>query len=129
MMNRTHVDTEVLRLADAWAATERGGDTEVMEGLLADDFVGVGPRGFMLTKEQWLARYRSGDLKTASLTWDETQVRVYGQAAVVTGRQTSQGTYKGQPTGGQFRTTLVFVMPDGRWQLAGLHLSPIVAAP
>jgi hypothetical protein len=128
-MNLTYDETEVLRLADAWADAERRGDTAVMEGLLADDFMGIGPRGFMLSKEQWLARYRSGGLKTESLRWDETQARVYGQAAVVTGHQASQGTYKGQPTGGQFRTTLVFVTQDGRRRLAGLHLSPIVAAP
>jgi ketosteroid isomerase-like protein len=83
----------------------------------------------VLTKEQWLERHRSGDLRYQSFTWDEVAVRAYGDAAIVTGRETTQATYKGQTIQGQFRTTLIFVQQDGDWRLAGLQLSPIMGAP
>ena len=87
------VEHEVQGLAEEWAAAEPRGDTAYMEDTLADDFVGIGPRGFMLTKEQWPAHYASGDLRHESFTLDEVAVRVYGEAAAASGRQTQRGTY------------------------------------
>ena len=107
-------------------AAELRGDTAFLEYTLADDFAGIGPRGFMLTGEQWLARYESGDLKHESFLLDDVQVRIYEDAAVMTGRETIKGKYKDHGVEGQFRTTLVFVKQQGRRLLATLHLSPRV---
>ncbi|MHB8647496.1 MAG: nuclear transport factor 2 family protein [Thermomicrobiales bacterium] len=119
------MEDHLKELGQEWAAAEQRGDTAFLARILADDFVGIGPRGFMLTKEQWLARYQSGDLRHASFTWDEARVRVYGDAAVATGRQTQQGRYKDHDITGQFRVTQVFVKQGETWLLAALHLSDI----
>lgn len=119
------VEDQLVALGQEWAAAELRGDAVTLNDMLADDFVGIGPRGFMLTKEQWLARYLSGDLRQDSLIRDEMRVRVYGDAAVATGRQTQQGAFQGHDIAGQFRVTQVFVRQGGRWLLAAMHLSPI----
>ena len=80
------------KLGEDWAAAERRGDTGFLTRTLADDFVAVGPRGFMLTKEQWLSRHDSGNLTYKSFGWDEVRVRVHGGTAVMTGRQTAEAT-------------------------------------
>jgi len=118
-------ESGVLGIADAWAAAELRGDTSFLGRALADDFVGVGPRGFLVTKEEWLARHRSGDLKYEAFGLFDARVRIYRDAAVLTARQVANTTYRGQPVPGQFRVTLVFVKEAGRWLLAGVHLSPI----
>jgi ketosteroid isomerase-like protein len=116
-------------LSEQWAAAELRGDTAYLGSTLADDFVGVGPLGFMLTKADWLQRITSGALKYDRFDWDDVTVRTFGDVAIVIGRQTQIAQYQGQPVEGQFRTTLVFVRQQGRWLLAGLHLSPIAAPP
>lgn len=125
MMDRERggVEDEVRELGAAWADAEGRGDADFLARNLTDDFVGVGPRGFLLTKEQWLARYRSGDLRNESFELDEVAVRLYGDAAVAIGRQVQRTRYQGHDAGGQFRVTLAFVRQEGRWLLAGLHLS------
>ena len=121
------------KLGEDWAAAELRGDTAFLERALADDFVGVGPRGFMLTREQWLSRHQGGNLKYQSFGLDEVRVRLYGDAAVVVCRETAEGIYEDEngryDINEQFRATLVFVKQQGRWLLAGLHLSPIAGRP
>jgi len=128
-MNREYAEQEVARLADAWAAAELRGDTAFLERTLTDDFIGIGPLGFMLTKLEWLARHQSGDLKYESLTLDEVTVRVYNEAAVLVERQVQNATYRGNRVDAELRTTLVFVRQEGEWQLASLHFSAIGQAP
>lgn len=124
---------QLKKLGEDWSAAELRGDTTFLERVLADDFVAVGPRGFMLTKEQWLSRHDSGSLTYESFELDETRVRVHGDAAVMTGRETAEGRYKDQDVRHdireQFRATLVFVEQQGRWLLFSLHLSPISGRP
>src|SRR4051812_19762050 len=74
------------KLTQDWAGAELRGDTDVLNRTLTDDFIGVGPFGFMLNKDQWLKRYASGDLHYDAFILDEAQVRNYGDAAVVVGR-------------------------------------------
>lgn len=116
-----------------WAAAELRGDTAFLGEVLADDFVGVGPRGFTLRKEQWLSRHEAGNLRYESFGLDELEVRPYGDAAVAVCRQTAKGVYEDEngryDIHEQFRLTLVFVRPHENWLLAGLQLSPILGRP
>jgi ketosteroid isomerase-like protein len=120
-------------LGEDWADAERRGDTGFLTRTLADDFVAVGSRGFMLTKEQWLSRHDSGNLTYETFDWDEVRVRVHGSTAVMTGLQTVEGRYEDgdvrREIRDQFRATLVFVEDGEGWLLLGLHPSPIAGPP
>ena len=123
----------VMTLGEDWAAAELRGDTSFLGETLADDFVGVGPRGFMLTKDQWLSRHEAGSLRYEAFGLDEVQVRLFGDAAITVCRQSARGVYEGEngrfDLDDQFRATLVFVKQEGRWELANLQLSPILGRP
>jgi hypothetical protein len=119
----------VLRLADTWAAAELRGDTAFLEDRLTDDFIGIGPLGFLLSMQEWLARHRTGDLKYDAFSLDEVKVRVYSDAVILTGRQVQEAAYRGNSIPGQFRITLVFIQQQGQWLLASLQLSAIGQPP
>jgi ketosteroid isomerase-like protein len=120
---------EVLELGQRWVAAERSGDADALEPLLANDFLLVGPLGFMLDKSQYLGSRRSGDLQHESLEWADVRVRVYGEAAVAVGTQTQRSTYQGRDASGRFRVTQIAVRRDDRWTIVGLQYSPIAQPP
>jgi ketosteroid isomerase-like protein len=121
---------DILDLGQRWADAELRGDATALDALLADDFVGIGPFGFVLTRQQWLDRYRSGDLKNEEFAWQDVSVRDYGDTAVAVGIQAQRTSHRGNETAGRFRATQIAVRRDGRWQLAGVQLSgPIPANP
>lgn len=122
-------ETEVLELVKRWAAAELDEDADTLGDLLADDFTGIGPIGFVLTKQQWTGRYRGGELKNAEFEVLEPQVRTYGDTAVVVGVQKQETSFQGHDTGGSFRLTLVAVRQDGRWRVANIQLSGPLGPP
>ena len=129
----SHQTQNVTTLGEDWAAAELRGDTAFLAEILADDFVGVGPRGFTLTREQWLSRHGTGSLRYEAFGLEEVQTRLFGDAAITVCRQSARGVYEDEngrfDLDDQFRATLVFVKQDESWQLAGLQLSPILGRP
>jgi ketosteroid isomerase-like protein len=123
------VVTELEDFGKRWARAEIAGDVAVLDAMATKDFILVGPLGFILDKGQWLDRYSSGDFVTSALDWRDTQVRVFGECAIVVGVHDQEAAYRGQPNNGQFRATHILVRADGTWRLAAMHLSPIAAPP
>jgi len=122
-------EADLAEFGKRWAEAEVAQDLTALDGMAHKDFILVGPLGFMLDKAQWLDRYRSGDFVTSSLDWRDTQVRVFGDCAVVVGVHDQQAAYRGQPNSGQFRATHVLTREEGSWRLVGMHLSPIAPPP
>jgi len=120
---------QILDLGRRWADAELHADVQTLDTLLDADFACVGPLGFVLNKEQYLAGRRSGDLKQEAFGWQDVQVRVYGDAAIAIGSQIQKTTYQGHDASGQFRVTQVFARKAQGWVLASLHLSPISQPP
>jgi ketosteroid isomerase-like protein len=130
MSQNTAVREEVLELGRRWAAAELAADADALSSLLTDDFVCVGPLGFVLNKMQYVGPRRSGDLTFEAYTWGDVALRQYGDdVAVAVGVQTQRGTYQGGDASGRFRVTQVAVRQSDRWVLAGLHYSPIAGPP
>ena len=117
------IPEEIQAFLGQWSAAEHTGNTERLHALLTGDFAGIGPLGFTLPKQAWLARHHSGDLRYHSFTLTEVQARAYGQAAVVTARANTPGSYQGHPIPEATRATLVLVHQAGGWKLAAIHLS------
>jgi ketosteroid isomerase-like protein len=92
-------------------------DMATLDRLLADDFILTRANGVVANKAQNLADVQSGERSFTSYKNDDVRVRLYGDAAVVTGQVVSSGTYKGQDFSGRFRYTKVFVKKDGQWQI------------
>lgn len=117
---------QIHELGSRWAEAERRSDADALDALLTDTFVAVGPLGFVLDRQQYLASRRSGDLKTDAFSWEDGSVRHVGDAVVAVGVVTQQVEYQGQKrpeASGRFRTTQIAVQQAGVWRLAGIQFS------
>ena len=122
-------EQDVLAVLDEFAAAELKADTGALEGLLAADFLGVGPLGFVLTKDQWLDRYLSGALVPAAFELRDVGVREYGDTAVALAVQKQEGSYHGHPANGEFRAVLVLTRQEGGWVIVSCQLSGPLGRP
>ncbi|MBV9832643.1 MAG: nuclear transport factor 2 family protein [Marmoricola sp.] len=105
-----------------WGAAEATGDDAATAALVTDDFLAVGPVGFVLDGPAWRRRHADG-LRTESLTLDVGTVRVHGGTALVVGTQDQRARYGEHRADGRFRFTLILRREGGDWLVAGLHLS------
>ena len=119
---------EVLDLVRRWAAAEQRNDAGALDELLADRFAGVGPFGFILTRDQWRARFSNG-LVNRSFAIEDPQLRDFGGAAVAIGILAQETSWQGNDNSGRFRITIVAVRADDRWLLAHVHIGPLQLPP
>ncbi len=118
------VSTEqlILRLENEGREATLKNDIEVNDRLLADNWVNINPDGSVTTKAQLIALLKAGSFKIMSIDNDEVAVRVYGDAAVVTGRSTSKRAGQNDDIiTRQVRFTRVYARQQGRWQVASAH--------
>jgi ketosteroid isomerase-like protein len=119
-------DEQALRkLIDELAVAVGRNDVAALDRIYADGFTFVSDSGAILTKAQRLAALKSGELKYESVSFDEVNVRLYGDTAVATFRATSKGQSNGQNFSGPFRVTTTFVKMKGRWQEVSAQSTPI----
>ncbi len=114
---------EITELGQRWAQAELKGDYNTLGNMAQPDFTLVGPRGFVLNREQWLDRYRNNSLKNENFSWKEESVREYGDLAIATGVQTQKSTYQGQESSGSFKVTMIFACDHGDWKMVHTQLS------
>src|ERR1043165_3624571 len=120
---RSTVEQFIRKLDNERIQAQIHADAAALKRIYADDFIGVGPSGTLRTKPQVISDFTSGNLKFQSITTDDVQVRVYGDAAVETGRSTMDGQDKGKAVPHETRFTRVWVKQQGRWRLVANHYS------
>jgi len=107
----------LILLQHDWAEARKKSDLAFLENFYAREFTVGNMNGFESSRAEDLAMFSSGDMKPALITDGEMKVAIYGQAAMVTGIEHVEGTYKGHPGQFDLRFTNVFVNRDHRWQL------------
>ena len=120
---QNNADQELKRLENEWLNSYLRGDKQTFDRIVADDFTRTDESGKFATKaeERTLIQVPSASV-SASLTNEDMQVRVYGNAAIVTGRIVSkvQGTLSFQS-----RFTDTFIKREGRWKVVARHYSRV----
>ena len=102
------------------------GDAAAVAAMLADDWRVTGPGGSH-DKAEVLAAMKDGTLKYLVMDKSKVEVRVYGDAAVVTGTIRAKISLGGKEQTSTDRYTEVLVKKGGKWQCVTVHVSPATA--
>jgi ketosteroid isomerase-like protein len=119
------VEQELIKLENEWVKAWIKSDIVFFDRIVADDFTFTSPWSGAVGKAEFLALVESGDRVFASWALADMKVRIYSNAAVVTGGNALQETYKGKDVSSQNRWTHTWVKLAGHWQCVAAHSSRI----
>jgi ketosteroid isomerase-like protein len=114
---------ELERLEAVWNEAHEHGDATALEKLWADDMEVAVPKMPVMTKTDALKFARSGRMKFLSYRTSDIRVRVYDNAAVVTGRLQRTRSMNGQEISDDWRFTKTYVRETGQWRVVSFHAS------
>jgi ketosteroid isomerase-like protein len=111
-------DTQALTQLEAtWNNAHLKGDTATLDSLWADDMEVVVPKMQPMTKAQSLAFAKSGRMHFQRYETSDIKVRVYGDAAVVTGRLQRTRTINDKEVDDDWRFVKVYVRQAKNWRV------------
>jgi hypothetical protein len=125
-MNETEdIEATIRHLERAGRDATLRNDVAIWEELLADSWVNTNADGTTTTKPRLLALLRERPFAFVSVEDDDVEIRLHPGAAVVTGR--SSRTLRGAGDSvivRRVRFTRVYVLANGRWQVAAAQATP-----
>jgi ketosteroid isomerase-like protein len=113
----------VTRLEAVWNGAHLRSDAPALDHLWADELVAIVPKMTPLPKQDALAFLRSGRMKFLRYESSDLAVRVYGDAAVATGRLLRSRELGGQTLQDNWRFTKVYIRRAGQWRVVAFHAS------
>jgi len=101
-------------------------DVSALDAMTRDDFTFTGPGGKFFTKAEILKGFStSTTLKYEYRETDDLKIRVYGDAAVVTGRFVETVQENGKDYSGAYRFTRVYIRQRGHWLSVALQTTRV----
>ena len=121
--NSNHTDDVIRALEERLWAAQLAADVATLDELIADDLLFAGPTGELATKAQDLEQHRSGALRITKLVPVDYRFREIPGGAITSVLMDGAAIVQGQPVSGLLRYTRVWIQENGRWRIAGGHLS------
>ena len=113
-------------LEDKWREAVLKSDANILDSLLAEDYVGIMANGTLQTKDQTIANARSGEWHITSLEMFDRKVRFYGRTALVTSVAQVEGTTEDGNVTGAYRYTRVYARDNrGVWKVVNFETNRI----
>jgi hypothetical protein len=119
MDDASAVTTPIDGLLDSWATAERRGDVTRLRSTLDAAFTAVSADGTVFDRQQWLDRYRTGELVNDAFEWRTWRWSGRRGIVVAVGDLEQISSYRGRDASAVL--TLAVVADRWRWRLIGLH--------
>jgi ketosteroid isomerase-like protein len=122
--SREEVEKSLIALERKWMGALKQRDASALSQIISDDFTLVSPRLVVADGDRdAYFRHAMRDLNLTAYDFEELTVRLYGRAAVVSGRLKQSATVAGEDWGGSYFVTDVWISRDGVWRVVSRHAS------
>lgn len=111
------------QLENAWNEAHVKGDAKTLDELWDVDLVVTVPEMPRMTKTQSLAIWKSGKFKFERYQTSDVHIKIYGDAAVVTGRLQRTRTMGDRKVEDDWLFTKFYVRAKDSWQVVAFHAS------
>jgi ketosteroid isomerase-like protein len=119
------IEQVVVRFGDAWAVN----DIATLDSLLSADYIHTDFFGRVQNRGQWLDYMKDRKAKdiTNRIAFEDVQIRIYGDTAVVTGRNIIKGalTVPANEASTEIRFTQVLHKTHGEWMRIGFQATDV----
>ena len=119
-------DEQAVRaVLESWLKALERGDTVALKQIIAEDYLITVADGRVLNREQDLAPIVAGRLQFLSAKTDSLRIRIFGNAAIVTGVGTYTVKMGDKSPLIRERFTDVYIKRGGFWQPVSSHSTPL----
>jgi hypothetical protein len=101
------------------------GDPGALGELVSPDCQIIGPKGYRISKEEWVETHSAQIYEQVLLEALETDVRRHGDAAVCSQLQRSECRYRGEVITGLFRVLSVWIHAADAWRLVAVQYTAV----
>jgi ketosteroid isomerase-like protein len=109
------VPAEIRELELARFSAQQHKDNRTLDAMLDNALVWVEPDGVQLTKADYLANLRAGDVNILEIAPTATSIHVFGGIAIVVGIYYEKGMKGGKPFALRARFIDTWTLKNGKW--------------
>jgi ketosteroid isomerase-like protein len=115
----------ILDLDREWNEAYPRLDCAALDRIVADDWVCIDGTGLMITKSELLTRVASSTSFLDAYKFDEITIRIFGEAAIVTGRLSGQMRDRDGARDVNQRYMRVYVKRNEGWQAVATQVTKV----
>jgi ketosteroid isomerase-like protein len=120
-------DEQLTKIEHEWGDSYVKRDSSYAQRITTDDFTFVGPDGNMANKIDYVKSVAGPTVFTA-FAIENIKVRIYGDAAVVTGTAAIAAKTGSKDESGKYAFTDTFVKQGGEWKAVSGQATPIATS-
>lgn len=122
--SQIEVEQLLREMNEEWVKALVRSDGETLNRIMADDFFFAYPMEGD-DKAQFIADVVGGNVRVEFLNRENVSVRVWGETAVLTAKDSAKWYYNGRDFSGHYKIIHIYSCRAGKWQLVSVQACPM----
>jgi ketosteroid isomerase-like protein len=122
--SQIEVEQLIREMNDEWVKALVRNDGDTLDRIMADDFQFAYPMEGD-DKGQFISDVGSGDIRVEFLARENVSVRIWGETAALTAKDSTKWYYHGRDFSGHYKVIAIYARRAGEWKLVSIQACPI----